>query len=235
VIIDNLKCIFVHIPRTGGSSVEVALNNGHIQRCHFTAQKLKDSHHAYEGGTVRPYSAVWHKYFKFSIVRNPFDWLISLYYHPHVGSSTHYRYHSPRPGSNGPYNIVDTHPDYSETWKRENELKSDGISYPARSLEDFIKYPALFDFESDLGPESILHSVWMGDDMDYVMRFENLQEDFDCLCEKLNIPKEKLPFTGLPTERNKSYHSYYDGNPELIDAVNKRFKKDLVKFGYSYE
>jgi chondroitin 4-sulfotransferase 11 len=62
------KCIFVHIPKTGGTSVEVALQ-GHPEPdsiIHKTALEYKNQN-----------SDIWDDYFKFTIVRNPWDLMVS--------------------------------------------------------------------------------------------------------------------------------------------------------------
>ena len=62
------KCIFVHIPKTGGTSVEVALQGRGEQDSikHKTALQYKSQN-----------SDIWDDYFKFTIVRNPWDLMIS--------------------------------------------------------------------------------------------------------------------------------------------------------------
>ena len=73
MISHKYKCIFLHIPRTGGSSVEYCIykkdwENVNLETKHITPDMAK-----------KLYPEYWSKYFKFSFVRNPFDWLVSLY------------------------------------------------------------------------------------------------------------------------------------------------------------
>ena len=68
------KCIFVHAPRTAGSSVERAICGNDWWRIsrfqkHISASKAKEIYKDY-----------WDDYFKFSFVRNPFDRVVSLYH-----------------------------------------------------------------------------------------------------------------------------------------------------------
>lgn len=81
VVCHEKKCIFIHIPKTAGTSIEQFIrdngknnllfigvrNNRSLQ--HLTANELK---------IMIPY--IYKKYYKFSIVRNPYDKLLSEYY-----------------------------------------------------------------------------------------------------------------------------------------------------------
>lgn len=66
------KCIFVHIPRTGGTSIEAAFEGpeGKAKSMHCTAQQMQQL-----AG-----ESIWNEYFKFSFVRNPWDLIITLYH-----------------------------------------------------------------------------------------------------------------------------------------------------------
>ena len=66
-------------------------------------------------------------------------------------------------------------------------------------------------------------------DMDFVGRFENFNEDFDFVCEKINIPKNNL-------HRNKSehesYESYYDSKTRSL--VDKIYQRDIQILDYKF-
>lgn len=67
------KCIFIHIARTGGSSIESMMVgndywNINPNEKHLPAEVAK-----------KLYSPYWHSYYKFSIVRNPFDRIRSAF------------------------------------------------------------------------------------------------------------------------------------------------------------
>jgi len=74
------KCIFIHPPKTAGESVEIALSgkpfnlpgreyDGHPEK-HWSAKKIKQM-----------YPKEFSTYFKFSIVRNPWDRFLSWVYY----------------------------------------------------------------------------------------------------------------------------------------------------------
>lgn len=73
MIDDKNKIIFIHIPRTSGTSMEYFMENNMSEYKdvvkHSTAQQVYNS-----VGVDK-----WNEYFKFSITRNPYDMVISLY------------------------------------------------------------------------------------------------------------------------------------------------------------
>ncbi len=75
LIYQNL--IFIHIPRTGGTSIEAALGFqlGNDEK-HLTAKDLQR----------RVGEAAWKNAFVFSFVRNPWDRIISLYQQPYFSN-----------------------------------------------------------------------------------------------------------------------------------------------------
>lgn len=68
MISHELRCIFVHIQKTGGSSIRRALNMvQHDRDKHRSAAELKPRYRSED----------WDLYFKFAFVRNPWDRLVS--------------------------------------------------------------------------------------------------------------------------------------------------------------
>jgi len=82
VISHDLKCIFVHIPRTAGSSIEKWLCGEdwwsiEAETKHLSAHLARQRYRRY-----------WDSYFKFSFVRNPWDRMVScLRFGEHFGVS----------------------------------------------------------------------------------------------------------------------------------------------------
>ena len=89
VVCYKKKCIFIHIPKTAGTSIEQFLKDN--------GKNSIDYHGVRDGRSMHHYTAIdfkrelpWHfnDYYKFSIVRNPYDRLLSEYYWtpiPNVG------------------------------------------------------------------------------------------------------------------------------------------------------
>jgi chondroitin 4-sulfotransferase 11 len=192
VISHKHKFIFVHIPKTGGSSVEIALEG--------CAEELSEDIHEQIQLTfaMSKYTDNLSKYFKFCFVRNPWERLVSNYF-----------YKKKRTDAN------------RKKWKKSSfgdyVLKRHG---PTSHMQSLAKYSQLYwitDYDENIC-------------VDFIGRFENLQEDFNIVCDKIGIPKQELPHTNK--SKHKHYTEYYDD--ETKEIVAKKYAKDIEYFGYKF-
>jgi hypothetical protein len=66
--------------------------------------------------------------------------------------------------------------------------------------------------------------------VDFVCRFERLQEGFDTVCIRAGIPRVSLPV--IRGTRHRCYCEYY--NDRTRDIIAGRYRQDIETFGYSF-
>jgi len=108
-----------------------------------------------------------------------------------------------------------------------------------RDFESFLRYkldpqrPYQFHIDTSIELQSDylidLHGNVL---VDFIGRFENLEEDFRHICQKIGIPVPSLAHKRQAKDR-KTYHSYY--NEETKQLVAEHFKRDIEMFGYTFE
>lgn len=71
--------------------------------------------------------------------------------------------------------------------------------------------------------------------VDFIGRQESIQEDFDRICEKLEIPSDNMNRQrhNARTRSHDSYRDYYSSD-EDIALVTKQFARDLEIFNYKF-
>jgi hypothetical protein len=101
-----------------------------------------------------------------------------------------------------------------ETWNRKNFR---GIISKAVSVANYLRLD-----EDEQNPFA---------NVDYIMRFENLADDFHAVCGALDISPPTLP--QYNRSNREHYSKYYDD--ELRELVCSRFAAEIERFGYTFE
>ena len=73
MIVDQQKVIFIHIPKNAGTSIETYFANGSV--------RIQPSKHADIYEIKRKFKNSYNNYRKFTIIRNPYDKMVSWYFY----------------------------------------------------------------------------------------------------------------------------------------------------------
>ncbi len=211
------RYLFVHVAKTGGTSIRNALQPMRWRDPYFYPQLICSRLSSMTGhriGAKFPRHAkiiaakemlpheLFEQLFKFAIVRNPWDLQVSSYYHirrerPHVMAHI-----------NNFEQFIN--------WKLDPERPYQ--FHVDTSIEQQSDY--LVDLHGELLT-------------DYIGRYENLNDDFQAICEQIGIKAPVLPHRRKATDRDRDYRSYY--NDALTDKVAAYFQQDIKLLGYSFE
>ena len=210
------KFLFVHIAKTGGTSIRSALNYYKWADPYriplFICSKLSGfTHHRIACKLPRHAKAIaayemlpkelFDELFKFAFVRNPWDLQVSSYHH----------INRERP------QLLEGIEDFETflRWKLSSDRKYHYIIDTSIELQS--------DYLIDLKGNIIV---------DYIGRYEHLYDDFSDICKKIGISDLQLPHKRKAQGR-KNYQEYY--NEETVQLVAEYFRKDIEMFGYSFD
>jgi Sulfotransferase family len=144
--------------------------------------------------------------FSFGIVRNPWDWQVSLY-----------RFALER--------VLDMPLLAARARRLGRERK---IYSRFESFEDYIHWRCTEDVELQ---KDFLFSEGGEQLVDFVGRFEKLDDDFRTICDRIGIPAT-LPRLN-ESSKGTAYQDYY--TPETIELVRRTFAPDIELFGYEFD
>ena len=229
MISDQYKCIFVHIPKAAGKSVEHFFLNLHGLSWNDRAPLLLRPNPDPEKGPQRlahlkatEYmdcgyvdEKTFEDYFKFTFVRNPWSRLVSEY---------RYRdYHKKMSFRDFVFNGLPEESSYTDAYRH---------------------IVPQYDFLYDSAGNQLV---------DFVGKFETIQKDFDQVCAQLNIADSHLSHVNSSSfktyvkeslekikrlvlfqgkKKRYPYTDLYDH--ETIAAVEKMYEKDIDTFKYSF-
>ncbi len=229
------KFIFIHIGKTGGTSIEKVL----CQHLNIDFEETKkDSegnwwkHIWAKGMKKRVGVEIWDDYFTFAFVRNPYDMILSLYsmytqYPEYINPQVHPKLYHPwnqyKNFEDFIVNMEDHHHEPDEQWCK--QLKKLGVKTQMQlwnSLENLQTSYLTESWKGMDGPGTIL--------VDFVGKYENLVDDFHHVCQTIGLPKLDLIHHGAT--KHKPYQDYYNEWMKMI--VYEHFSLDIKRFGYSF-
>jgi chondroitin 4-sulfotransferase 11 len=154
----------------------------------------------------------WNDYFKFTFTRNPFDMEVSQYFY------TQKR--------------VDEFNALSE--EEQNSLSATDqesiFFYKKWYKKSFKEWLARWEYTYNLRSSDYTHDKKYCNLLDFIGKCENLQEDFNAVCDKIGIPQQQLPHKNK--SKHKHYTEYYDDETRQI--VAEKYAKDIEYFGYEF-
>jgi hypothetical protein len=171
---------------------------------------------------------LWDAYFKFAITRNPWDLVVSQYHwatrrdegNPYKGSVGR----SLKNFGKNPLRVRKNLKALGANLAR-TVLRLDVVTF-----EFFVKHmlhyyepndPFYFDRSGSVG-------------LDFLIRYEDLQQDYTTVCERLGLPTAALPSLKTKSRQGRRHYSeYYDDRTR--ELVAKMYHRHIEHFGYRFE
>jgi len=202
------RFVFFHIPRTGGTSINKALS----PFCEIApnSSNPNPAHHPHSNvlQIMEELGPDFDDFFKFAIVRNPWDRLVSIYL---WGLQIRKM----------PQGVENTWLSYS--------------GFPEWVGNEFVpQYNAHASKKDRWGWESCTDFLSVDGNLkvDFIGRFENLSQEWSKICSSIGLDVELELEHWWGTNRDH-YSTYY--NDEIVDVVRSLFSKDIEHFGYKFE
>ena len=174
----DYKCVFIHSPKTGGTSMLDAFDKN---------WDMPDSHYLLGGMNASKnnwvdYAINYPNYLRFTIIRNPWDRFISGWKYCKTTKD--------RTLIDVLNNLPKEGHDYCHVTRTQKSHIHDGYEYIVQ----------------------------------FIIKYENFQEDFDKLCKILKKPKRRLK--QLNTTEHNHYSTYFN-TVESKKLFKKHFKEDI--------
>ena len=208
IISHSKKFLFFACGKTGTTSIEAVLKPYHDGEDLFALIRERAAEiPGHNPKHARPEMVkesipedVWNEYFKFVFVRNPWDWVVSQYHFSNFKKKGLDRFQR---------KVHQRH--VQKVW---NRLWTNN---PYDSCESFMQHAYVYSRDGQKLP-------------DFVGRLERLQEDFDQVCIRLELPRTVLPTKN--TTVHKPYQKLYTFGARV--RVGKLYEKDVRLLGYAF-
>ena len=140
------------------------------------------------------------KYFQFAFVRNPWDRLVSCF-------------------------LDKTKMSIGTIWQLHDYVK-----YKNHSFTEFVHAIKNDDFNNCNRHHRLQYNLINHDYVNFIGSFENLQKDFDFICNEVGISECELPHWNKT--QHEHYTEYYDDETRKI--VAEKYAKDIEYFNYEF-
>lgn len=193
------KCIYIHVLKTGGTSIV-----NEFYPSYWNKPNIKLNPHFFSTGISNEndwdlYQEKYKDYFVFSSVRNPWDKFISGWkYCKNLANLSIDE-------------LLNNLPKLDESVPQHHKKNHDW-SHISKTQTEFIYK------NNVLVPN-------------FLIRYENLQEDFDKVCDIIGKPKSKLKHY---KKTNRDSYQYYFDNQSQLDLFTNHFKEDIINFNYQF-
>ncbi|WOO42037.1 sulfotransferase family 2 domain-containing protein [Rubellicoccus peritrichatus] len=157
------KFIFVHIPKTGGTSIRRALPEGDDCSVDGSPHGTLAMYHKHYG------EPIFSSYFKFAITRNPWDRVVSAYHFNRMQ----------------PEEILDQ--DIAPNWKKLIRYAKE------HSFDEWVKTPPFADRQLYFISLEFDFTRATTHGLDFVGDFASLQASYEEACKRIGIPSTTLP------------------------------------------
>jgi len=211
VLSEDPPFLFVHVPKTAGSSIEESLFNYQTFEYSRVTHGVSLQYKNYLNDDF------YFNLFSFGFVRNPWDLQVSCwrYYIRNWGVDMTFEEYIEWKffGS-----IVDMYDRIPKNFNRNVEIFMSNAFYIHRT-------PQTLYFIDEFGKFLV----------NYIGAFETLQKNFTEICKLAKINDDFLPHTNSSLDENddRDYRKYYNERTKKI--VASRFNMDLVVFGYDFD
>ncbi len=245
IISHKNKFIFIKPAKVAGSSVEVALSKWHGENDIITPQEkfnLKSDEDFYNspGRNYKGFHGhisaeevrkkigenIWNSYFKFTIVRNPWDIVVSKYFYEKYRTfKKEFSYNNLKEKIKIKDIISGKILKKAKNFIKLNLERKNNVN----NFNDFVIF-----FVKNLKNNSEFYFDSQGlPILDFYMRYENLEDDYKKICEIIKIPYEELPKLKTKQRKNKrNYSEYY--NQKTKEMIANKFEKEIDYFKYRF-
>jgi len=209
MISHKYKCIFVHIPKTGGTSIENIVwplkSDRVVENLWMGA--IKPYYNKYQTGGLQHLtsnqietevgSEVFNSYYKFAVIRNPWEKAVSQFIYMKQ--------------------------------KRKDLRKFIGMTRWT-SFRKYLHLITKIEHVQWMKQVDFIFDKNGNLNVDKIIRFENLEKEFHETRELIGIPYMKLPHDNK--SKRKHYTKYY--NKRTQQMVAELYKEDIEAFDYTF-